>query len=245
MDVPSSLLVQAVPKAHDNLGLCLQAFKADTMSNMLWGMARLANAPLPKAFMRSAAGRAHGLVTAFNPQELGPVLWAAARLKLPVSRAWLEAFAGAVRRKLLSIPPEAEADIVWAFAQFRDHAATADLFESVLRRTNTPLSERGAHELSKLAWAMAAVGHPVSKVWLDQVAQAATDRIHLMTPADMTHLLWAFSKFHYSPLDGVWIANLQRSIVPHLSKYSAEQQTTVSQAFSTLTRPLSHKQCRV
>lgn len=176
-------------------------------------------------------------LTSFRSRDLSTVLWALARLKMPLEATQLQVFLDAVFEQCSSFNPQDICLTLWALQRLQA-PITQHWLHHVLDQQSKQLETYMPRELALSAYAVARTGQPALTSWTTALLAASERHLNNCPARDLSTLLWSVSKL------GMSASNMRPWLHKWLQASQAQLPDFASAELSAAVVALSCLSCR-
>ncbi len=204
---------------------------AKDMALLMWSFAKLGHKP-KATFLKRLENQFELLE--MKPQSLSLLIWAYAKLRLPVYPRFSEAHFYMVWKELDGMNMQCLANIMWSYGRL-GLAVPADLFQQLAEHFRVNLRECNAQNVSNILISMARMGHCPDRDLLSRV------EVHLSSEEVMakfscqglSNVLWSLIKLKWAPAEQ-FMLSFQKQFGAQVHKASPQNIANVVWSFAQM-----------
>ena len=195
-NVAKRVLPLLVVRAREQMGR-LQARSLATLSHCLGTIEHK-----DKDLMMEIVKVSELLMSDFTTQGLSNLLWGFAKVDLPPTQRWMEAFLGACQSQLAEFKPQEISLVLWSLARLKYRLSPAKMQEILLHTMNN-ISSYNSHSISTVLWSLGSADHKPDDKFLLAIANEMIQprKLALFTHQGLSQSLWALSRLKFNPDD--------------------------------------------
>lgn len=188
----------------------LGAMPPPELAACVWAAATLRLAP-PEGWLAAAEQRSAALLPLAPARAVSTLAWSFAELRHVPEPPWLALLAAQLETKLAQCSAQELCMLMRALPPLAGATPDGRVQRAFLRQCIALLPVASPRDLAEFAATAVALGAPVERSWLDELASAFADEAAAAAPRDLSRMLWALSRLRYRPDPFVWDAVLGAS----------------------------------